>query len=392
MKVDLEVQYLCTPEPRGISNYIINLSKSLVQRNRNNYSLSFFDYNKERGNIDFIESYLDDETLNKITIHECNHFSYETIMQSNIVGNRKGCGEVSYRYLMKSNSDVVHFTQSLYLPYNIAEKAVVTVHDVIPLLHNAQEFCKERTIQAFVNNVRFLEERKDIEIIADSQFTKMDLMKYSNISSERIHVVPLGFDRNSSYPNKNKMLLEGMGIEGRYVLYLGALDNRKGVVDIFQAFKRIREKGYKVKLVLAGGKDPNVFKVIEELKFHQFVGDIILPGFVTDDQKRVLLSCAEAFLFPSEYEGFGLPVLEAMACGAPVITTNVSSLPEVGGDAAMYVSPKNPEELAMAIEKMLSSESLRQEYIAKGFEQCKKFSWDKTAEMTEEVYKMVYNR
>jgi len=105
-----------------------------------------------------------------------------------------------------------------------------------------------------------------------------------------------------------------------------------------------------------------------------------------------LLSDAAAFLFPSEYEGFGLPVLEAMACGSPVITTNVSSLPEVGGDAAIYVSPKNPEQLAVEIVRLLNSESLRNEYIQKGFEQVKKFSWKKTAQMTEEVYEIAYRR
>lgn len=392
MKVNLEVQYLCTPEPRGVSNYIINLTEALVRQNRNDYSVSFFDYKKERANKHFVEIYLSDETLKKITINECNHISYETIIQSNLMGNGNEYVEMSYRELMKSDADIVHFTQSLYLPYNISEKAVVTVHDMIPLLKDAQKYCKERTITAFKNNIEFLEKNENIHIIAVSQSTKEDLKKFTSIKENRIHVVPEAYDENKFYPDKNESILEEMNIKGSFLLYLGAIDLRKGIVDILEAYKKVKQNHKDIKLVLAGGMDPNIIPLIEEFKTYEYADDVIAPGFVTEEQKRVLLSSAEAFLFPSEYEGFGLPVLEAMACGAPVITSNVSSLPEVGGDAAMYVTPKQPEELAASIEKMVSSESIRQDYIERGFEQCKKFSWNKTAAMTEDVYKIVYNK
>ena len=219
------------------------------------------------------------------------------------------------------------------------------------------------------------------------------MVKYVGIKDERIHVVPLAYNSEIHYVEKNPDVLVKFGIDSSYILYLGAIDSRKGIFDILKAFEYVKDKHPDMKLVLAGGintaEESAICDRVRELNARE---DIIFTGFVSDDEKRALLSSAEVFLFPSEYEGFGLPVLEAMACGAPVITTNVSSLPEVGGDAVMYVTPKQPQELAEAIEQMLSSESLRQDYIARGFEQCKKFSWDKTAEMTEEVYKIVYDR
>ena len=392
MKVNIEVQFLCTKVLRGIPYYILNLTEHLVARGRNDYSLSFFDYKRERENKVQLERYLKEATRRKIIFNECTSLRYDDIIKSNITGEKLEYMKWAYSESMNSDANIYHYTQSMYLPYNIKDKAVVTIHDVIPLLPDASKYCKERSIRAFKNNMNFLEENKSIQIISDSQSTKDDLIRYTYIDPERVHVVPLAFDSEKHYPERNEVALKDMNIDGPFLLYLGAIDFRKGIVDILDAYKKIKTQYKDIKLVLAGGMDPNILPVIEELKSYKYIDDVILTGFVTDDQKRILLSSAEAFLFPSEYEGFGLPVLEAMACGAPVITTDVSSLPEVGGDAAMYVTPKQPEELAAAIEKMLSSESVRQDYIARGFEQCKKFSWDKTAAMTEEVYKIAYNK
>lgn len=393
MKINIDIQFLCTENLRGIPYYILNVVNSIVLRNQNEYLLSFFDLNHERGNRNYIERYLKKETLAKVKICECDMLSFSDVISSNTSGDASSYNRISYDTFMNSDADIYHFTQSVNIPFNITKPSVVTVHDLLPVLPQTTGYYKEYIVKAFDNCMKYIKGNELIEVITDSISTKNDMIKYYDFSEDRIHVVPLAYDTEVHYVDKNPTVLSEFRINSPYILYLGAIDSRKGIFDILKAYEQIKSKHSDIKLVLAGGintaEESTIQDVVNGLKCRE---DIIFTGFVSDDQKRALLSSAEVFLFPSEYEGFGLPVLEAMACGAPVITTNVSSIPEVGGDAAMYVAPKQPEELAAAIEKMLSSESVRQDYIARGFEQCKKFSWDKTAEMTEEVYKIVYDR
>ena len=393
MKVNIDIQFLCTENLRGIPYYILNIANSLVKRNENEYSLSFFDFNRERGNRAYIERYLKESTLKNAQILECAKLSFSDVIESNVSGDASSYNEISYDAYMNSDADIFHFTQSVNIPFNINKPSVVTVHDLLPILPQTTKYYKDYIVKSFSNCMNYIKENDKITIIADSQSTKNDMIKYVGMDGDRIHVVPLAYDFEIHYVDKNPDVLAKFGIDSSYILYLGAIDSRKGIFDILKAYECVKERHSNVKLVLAGGINTAEESAIQDrVKEVNARADIIFTGFVSDDEKRALLSSTEVFLFPSEYEGFGLPVLEAMACGAPVITTNVSSLPEVGGDAVMYVAPKQPQELAEAIEQMLSSESLRQDYIARGFEQCKKFSWDKTAEMTVEVYKMVYKR
>jgi len=390
MRVNIEVQHICEKQQnlRGIPYYILNLVKSLVVRNNNNYSISFFDQNKERNNRKFIDEYIEDEVRQNISIHECNSLSFKTIIDSCINGNSLLYNNRSYNDYIGINADVFHFPHIQFVPRNVNGRIVVTAHDIMPLLPGFQTFWGDKSRASFKNSIHYVEQREDIIIIADSLSTKNDILTYSEISQERIHVVPLAYDTKIHYPEKNEEVLTSMQISSPYLLYLGMLDFRKGIVDILEAFEALKPRYSDLKLVLAGALKPSVESIHRKLSNCRYRADVILPGYVNDEQKRALLSSATVFLFPSEYEGFGLPVLEAMACGCPVITTNVSSLPEVGGNAAIYVSPKNPEQLGHEIDRLLVSESLRQEYIVKGIEHSGKFSWDKTAQMTEEVYKL----
>ena len=143
--------------------------------------------------------------------------------------------------------------------------------------------------------------------------------------------------------------------------------------------------------MLAGAKFYGDSVIIEKISSSSSSSRIIMCGYVTNEQKRALMSGALVFVFPSLYDGFGLPVLEAMACGCPVITSNASSLPEVAGDAGILVNPLDIEQIASEIERVINSDSLRAELRKKGFEQSKLFSWDKTAEKTEEIYRIAQN-
>lgn len=386
MKINIETQALCRPRHRlrGIPYYAINLIEEMVRRDQHEYSLSFFDLDKEQNYRQNMYDFIAPDVMKKMHVYECNSLSYDTILNANKMGDMSAYAQISYSQYIGGKADVYHFPNPFEVPFNVNGKIAVTVHDCIAMMQNIQ--FNENSRKAFQATIDYISPRDEIAIITDSESVKCDLMNMTSIQDHRIHVVPLAYDTQVHYPEKNDAVLRELGIEGPFILYLGVLDFRKGIVNILDAFEMIKPRFPDLKLVLAGDLNPFVTSIPERLDGYRYIDDVIRTGFVSDEQKRVLLSSAEVFLFPSEYEGFGIPVLEAMACGSPVITTNVSSLPEVGGDAALYVTPKQPDELAEAIEKILTSTTLQTTLVEKGFVQAKQFSWSRTAELTEKVY------
>ena len=170
------------------------------------------------------------------------------------------------------------------------------------------------------------------------------------------------------------------------MLYLAAIDPRKGVEEILVAYESIKKKYNDEILLVMAGAPWIVYEERYKDLVNQTPDEVIWTGFVSEREKRVLMSSAELYLFPSEYEGFGLPVIEAMACGCPVITSDCTSLPEVGGDAALYVKNINAEEIAEKMEILLEDEALRKQCIKKGLYRTDEFTWDRTARLTEEAY------
>ena len=397
MNVNIETQYICIDRKymRGIPLYILSLIDALRKRNNNHYSISFFDKDRERNNRRYIDEYLSG-IIDEKDILECNDLDYRMFMKALRTGDASGYNERSYGDYIGKKADVYHFPNPYCIPLNVEGVMVVTVHDLIPFAGGAAHESKEIADNALKELKASMEYIKDneITILSDSEHTKRDIIKFFNIDSSLIHVVPLGYSfdpENRIYGERSGELLNDMGIEKPYILYLGALDPRKGTDVIADAFKLI--KNTDVNLVLAGTGGQWAEDVLKPgLRGMEEKGRVIFPGYVSEEQKYALLSNAEIFLFPSEYEGFGLPVLEAMTCGCPVITTNVSSLPEVGGDAVEYVSPKNSEELAEKIDKILGDREYADELKKKGLDQSKLFSWEKTAALTEDVYRIAFER
>ena len=381
MKVILEAQRACDPNPRGIPHYYINLISSLLERRRYDYGITFFDQYRERNNRQYISKYFGNY---RASIYECNSLSYRKILDNDDVFKEK-----SYNYYTGASGDVFHFMHIYPLPEMLAGTMVVTIHDMIPIRH--PECCPLDIIHRFERVIKRIKKKQPL-VVADSVSAKEDIAYYLNYESDRVYVVPLAHG-SKCYPENNEAVLNFFGIDAPYLLYLGAInDPRKGVKNILEAFKSISEKHTGIKLVLAGDATGTggTKTVADTLKDYCFRERVICTGFVTEEQKRALLSSATAFVFPSYYEGFGLPILEAMACGAPVITTNISSLPEVAGDAAILVKPNDTEQLSYELERVIDSESLRETLKQKGIEQSAKFSWDKTAQMTEDVYEIAY--
>jgi glycosyltransferase involved in cell wall biosynthesis len=178
----------------------------------------------------------------------------------------------------------------------------------------------------------------------------------------------------------------------RFILSLGTFEPRKNLTVLLEAYQHLLDQGSELRLVIAGKKGWLYRGFFERLHDLGLEDQLVFPGFVPEADLPALYSAAEMFVFPSLYEGFGLPVLEAMACGTAVVSSNAASLPEVAGDAALMVDPHSVGDLVQAISTLSENENLRQELEAKGQRQAKKFSWEKTARETLDVYQSVLSR
>jgi len=281
--------------------------------------------------------------------------------------------------------DVFHATDYLLPPLSRAA-GLVTVHDLSFKLFPE---CAEP------NLVRFLERRLPRSlnrariILADSQCTKEDLVRLYGLSPTRIAVVMGGVD-DRFHPVAEPAVTavrQKYALPGDYVLTVGTLEPRKNLVRLVEAFAKLQQESTGVsQLVIAGGKGwlyDEIFATVQRLELTDRVRFL---GFVPDDDLPALLTGARLFVFPSLYEGFGLPPLEAMACGTPVVCSRSSSLPEVVGDAAIVVEPLDPAALAKAMNRVVKDGSLRAKLSEQGRVQAAKFTWKAAAESLIDVY------
>ncbi len=263
----------------------------------------------------------------------------------------------------------------------------VTIHDLSGYrLHNVALKRVEIVFKLFMkrscNDAR--------KIITISEYTKKDIIETLNVDPEKINVI---YNGESPYkkesPFSDQQINACMGkyeITAPYFLFVGTINPRKNVLTIVKAFHEFRRKA-RVQLVIAGDRGWNSKDVTDAIDTSEFKDDIIVTGYVSEDEKEILYRCANCFVFPSVLEGFGLPVLEAMSVGIPVITSGVSSLPEVGGEAAMYLHDYyDASELAGLMERVFFMDKQRRDELAEaGYSQAKKFSRQECAEKTLEL-------
>jgi glycosyltransferase involved in cell wall biosynthesis len=231
-------------------------------------------------------------------------------------------------------------------------------------------------------------------IVADSNSTRDGMIKYLRVDPSLITVIYPGYDNKLFIPVKDDLLIDKIlqkyGINGNYILYTGNLEPWKNLVRLIQAFIKLRKsRTIRHKLVAVGAKGwlyNDIFRLARESGMEQ---DIIFTGYVENQDLPVLYSGADVFVYPSLYEGFGLPPLEAMACGTPVITSNISSLPEVVGDAGVLVDPYKVDEIAEAMYRVISDQTLREDMVRKGLQRVKIFSWEKAAREMLQIIKSI---
>lgn len=386
-KINVEVQCLCnrSKEIRGIEYVTLELLNALVKRNVFSYSVSFFDYGHERGNRELLSDYFSRYgLLGSLDICECNDLDYREVIRGWTSDSIPDYTKKSYEEYVNAEADLYFFPQTVTLPGNLVKgKTVVTIHDILHLRSEQARSFHPEAAESTGRIIDYIAKHDDISIVAISQSTKRDLTEYAGIDEKRISVVYEAYNKELFYTDRNEAILSGLGIKKPYILYLGGLDAHKGLEILCEAFDKIDDKN--VTLVMAGGRCAwyDIDPVIASMKRHR---DVILPGYVSDEEKRVLMSMAEAFVFPSFYEGFGLPVIEAMACGAPVIASDATSLPEVGGDAAVYFQAGDSEVLTDRINMLLSDRDLNGSLRKKSLLRSESFSWDITAMNMEKVF------
>lgn len=327
----------------------------------------------------------------KLKIHGCRWFSGTLFRMLSLIF------PVPYCWFFKQKRDITHFCNYV-IPFGVKGKKVVTIHDMA--FREYPETVRARTMVMLKRNLKRSVKRADA-IVADSEFTKQEIVKYYRVAPDEVCVVPCGVDTAQYHNNYNTKQIERAkgkyGIEGKYFLYLGTLEPRKNLCGLLQAYKifydKYKETGEEIpKLVLAGGKGwmyDDIFRTAEEICLKE---DIIFTGYVDEEDKAPLMSGASVFCFPSFYEGFGMPPLEAMACGTPVLTSNNSSLAEITEGAAVQVSPEDLEGMAKAMGRLWEDRELCAELIEKGFKRVQKYSWENAVKVLHGLYQKLQNK
>lgn len=275
----------------------------------------------------------------------------------------------------------VFFTPAHVIPLTYFGRSVATVHDLgyhtFPQAHTWSQL-------AYLRWSTRHNSRRSRRIIADSQTTRADLGRFCTIDQAKIDVIYPGVDpelKPVTDQDRLKAVQQKYGVTPPYLLYIGTLQPRKNLARLIQAYAASNVQHQLVLAGKAGWLAQSILDTISNL--HSPISNLIrLPGFVHDGDKAALISGATALLYPSLYEGFGFPVLEAQACGTVVLCANSSSLPEVAGAAALMVDPLDTAAMTAAIQRLASDEPLRQQLIEKGFENVKRFNWQKTAVQT----------
>ena len=316
------------------------------------------------------------------------------------IGKRLGVPTViSRRYLtpqtsadllrkLEDGDGIVHFPSQHFARFGLSldRPFVVTVHDLARLCF---PFAAETPEEKLGLKLDTLGIQRAEHLIAVSECTKTDLMDYLDVPSHKVSVIHNGIERRVFHP------VEAKPFDFPYLLYVGTERPRKNLRTLLEALAALKEtaEGSRdlrlVKVGSAGRTEEFREATVAEIDRLGLDGDVVFTEDATDDELAAYYSGAEALILPSLYEGFGLPLVEAMACGCPVIAANGSALPEVAGDAALFFEPRDPAGLTRRIRELLTSPSLSDEMTCRGLARAERFSWDRAADETLQVYRSI---
>ena len=379
LKVAFDGQLFLKGNKTGIAWCADNIVKELAKNPSNECICDYFNLGHSQKQVNNLSIY---EKMG-IKLNSCKWFNnvlYKIIWP--IV-------PIPYWWFFGKERDVTIFFNFI-VPPGVKGKKIVIVHDMAYKAY--PQTVNKKTRRWLELTLEKSCKRADI-IITVSQFSKKEIIKYLKISGEKIIVMPNGVDLNLYHSNYSLIDIEECKnrykIQGDYFLYLGTLEPRKNLERLLQAYKLLvdnKKKEYIPKLVLAGGKGwyyEGIFEAVEKLNLND---NVIFTGYVSDQEAPLLMNGARAFVFPSLYEGFGMPPLEAMACGVPVVVSNTSSLPEVVGEAGIFVDPLDIKSISNGLLKSLE---IRNDLKEKGKERSKFYTWEKSIKI---LYKSIGDR
>jgi len=290
-----------------------------------------------------------------------------------------------------SKFDVVHNPAHFPLLFKPSLRYVCTIHDITPILH-PQFHPLWRTLYSRIALPRLIS--CSDKIIADSQQTKKDLISYYHVPEDKIKVIYLG--ASEEYKKLDLPAVDAIRqkyhLKDQFILFIGNLEPRKNIPNLIRAFFLCRKHNVDLKLVIAGKKGWKFEEIFTTISQHHLEDSVVFLDYVPHEDLPALYNAASLFVYIPFYEGFGLPVLEAMRCGLPVITSNVSSLPEIVGAGGIMVDPSDVKGIAEKMTLLLSDKDLREENMRYNRSRCSLFSWENCARQTQDVYNEVCRR
>lgn len=359
MRIAIDISSAVKPERTGIANSIINLVKAISELDCKN------------------------EYLLCCRLSRLKYFQYlPQIKKDNF---RLKIIQEPFNIFFPRQVDIYH-SGGTRLPAYQFSKTIVTIPDVLLLLSDeyTNKNYRKKKLKRYYESAHRATRIKTV-----SNFSKKEIVKHLQVPEDKIDAIYHGVDEKY-YPRSNEEIFQmkkRYGLEGDYILYVGIITRRKNVVRMLEAFRiALDQLKCDLSLVMAGRFSLGKEEFLQTMERLSLRSKVKLLGYFPGEDLPALYSGAKIFFFPSLYEGFGNPVLESMACGTPVITSNIASLPEVAGDAAMLVDPYNIEVLADSLVKLIEDSNLRNKLIEKGLIRAKSFSWSKAAQAMMKVY------
>jgi glycosyltransferase involved in cell wall biosynthesis len=353
----------------GIGRYAGSLARALVTRQPGRFTL-FYNRFGEVGPPPGLEA------IPACTVHA----GYKPWRMAVWLGQLAGIG---FNWLMPG-AELYHATEHLLPPLR-GVTCVLTIHDMIFSLFPEHQ---KRLNYWYLSMAMPIFCRRADAIITVSEFSKQDIVQYYGLDPDKVTVIyeAAGPEFAPVAPSVVEDVRDRYSLPESFLIHVGTIEPRKNLTRLVQALQQLRDSGLKVPLVVVGGKGwlyHDFFRRLEELEVRDAV---YFPGYVADSDLPALYSAARAAVMPSLYEGFGLPILEAMSCGTPAICSSTSSLPEIGGEAARYFDPHDVEAIAETVHNIWTRSDLRAEMRNQGQAQASKFSWDRAARETISVY------